>query len=170
MSFLKVTLYIYRMWPCLNGSNTCSCTCVFFLLSWSQFNVVGTGLPPRIAISRKEGVFFHIHGTEMEKTSQGDSRRYDLRLWNTVPKHVWQCCVKRTYCSVMRTFPVKNNFSDSATAFNSLMKTPSAVLFATLVAMMMSLYHVARCDAAWKRYCESALTIMVIDDEDCLFI
>lgn len=33
------------------------------------------------------------------------------------------------------------------------MKTPSAVLFAALVAMMMSPYRVARCDAAWKHYC-----------------
>lgn len=51
---------------------------------------------------------------------------------------------------MMSTFPLQNNFFDSSTALNSLMKTPSAVLFATLVAMMMSLYHVARRDAAWK--------------------
>lgn len=65
---------------------------------------------------------------------------------------------------MMSTFPSQNNFFDSSTALNFLMKTPSAVLFAALVAMMMSLYHVARFDAAWKHYYEPALTVMVIDD------
>lgn len=57
---------------------------------------------------------------------------------------------QRTWCNMISALetPTQSHAVDSSISLNSLMKTPSAVLFLIPVAMMMSLNHVAQCDAA----------------------